>query len=68
MPQICDFAKEAWISTFFEMNGKKSLPVSELKYEPVLSFLIDTEIDWKNTKILETMEDYSNQLVVSKLE
>ena len=46
---------------------KKSLPVSELKYEPVLSFLIDTEIDWKNTKILETMEDYSNQLVVSKL-
>lgn len=68
MPQICDFAKEVWISTFFELNGKKSLPVSELKYEPVLSFLIDTEIDWKNTKILETMQDYSNQLVVSKLE
>ncbi len=65
--QICDFAKEVWISTFFELNGKKALPVSELKYEPVLSYLCNTDINWKNTKIVETMEDYSNQVIINKL-
>lgn len=65
--QICDFSKETLIATFFELNGKKALPVADLKYEPALSYLIDTEIDWKNTKILETMEDYTNQIIIHKL-
>lgn len=65
--EVSNFAKEAWISTWFIMNNKKSLPVQDLKYEPVLSYLIDTELDWKNTKILETMEDYTNQVIINKL-
>ena len=62
-----DFAKEAWIATFFELNGKKAVCINDLEYEPVMSYLSDLEIDWRNTKILETMQDYSNQIVISKL-
>ena len=62
-----NFAKEAWISTYFELNGKKILPINELKYEPIMSYLSDFDIDWNNTKILETMEDSSNQLIIHKL-
>ena len=61
------FAKEAWIATFFELNGKKSLSINDLYYEPVMSYLSDLKIDWKNTKILETVQDYSNQVVICKL-
>jgi hypothetical protein len=61
------FAKEAWVSTFFELNGKKAIAISDLDYEPVMSYLSDLEIDWKNTKILETMQDYSNQIVIHRL-
>lgn len=64
---LCDFAKEAWIYTFFEMNHKKSIPLSDLKYEPTMMYLIDTEINWKNAKILHTMEDYSNQVIIDKV-
>ena len=60
------FAKEAWIATFFEMNGRKSISINDLDYEPVMSYLSDLEIDWRNCKILETSMDYSNQVVVSK--
>ena len=65
--QTTSFAKEAWISTFFEFNGKKSLPINDLQYEPLMTYLLDLEIDWKNTKILETMEDYTNQIIINKL-
>ena len=61
------FAKEAWVSTFFELNGKKAVCIDDLEYEPVMSYLSDLEIDWKNSKILETMADYSNQIVIHRL-
>ena len=65
--QTSSFAKEAWISTYFKLNANKALPINELRYEPVLSYLSDFDIDWNNTKILETMEDYSNQVIINKL-
>jgi len=65
--QTSSFAKEAWISTYFKLNANKALPINELRYEPVLSYLSDFDIDWNNTKILETMEDYSNQVTINKL-
>lgn len=64
---LCDFAKEAWIYIFFEMNHKKSIPLNDLKYEPIMSYIIDTELSWKSSKILHTMEDYSNQVIIDKV-
>lgn len=65
--QETSFAKEAWISTFFELNDKKAISVTDLRYEPVLSYLSDLDVDWNNARILETMQDYSNQIVICKL-
>ena len=65
--QTSSFAKEAWVSTYFVLNGKKSISVNDLDYVPAISYLSDLEIDWKNTKILETIQDYSNQFVICKL-
>ena len=62
-----DFAKEAWIYTFFEMNGRKAVVIDDLKYEPIMMYVIDTSVNWKNSKILETTEDYSNQVIINKL-
>ena len=62
-----DFAKEAWIYTFFEMNQRKAVVIDDLKYEPTMMYILDTSINWKNSKILETMEDYSNQVIINKL-
>lgn len=64
---VCDFIKETWISTFFELNGKKSLLVAELEYEPALSYLDNMEINWNETKILATEKDYSNQVIITRL-
>lgn len=64
---LCDFAKEAWIYTYFEMNNKKTISINDLKYEPFMMYLIDTDIDWKNTKILHTTEDYSNQVIINNV-
>lgn len=63
---LCDFAKESWIYTLFEMKHRKSISISELQYEPIMMYLIDTDIDWKNLKILHTMIDYSSQLIIDK--
>ena len=65
--QKTSFAKEAWIYTYFELNGRKIFSVSDLHYEPIMSYLVDLDVDWKNSKILETSTDYSNQVVISKV-
>lgn len=65
--QKSSFAKEAWIATFFELNGKKTFGVNDLNYEPVMSYLSDLNVDWDNAKILEISTDYSNQMIISKL-
>ena len=49
---VCDFAKEAWIFVFFEMNGHGAVSLSDLRYEPMMAYLPDTEINWGNTKLL----------------
>jgi hypothetical protein len=59
--EVCDFVKEAWIYTWFELNGRKTVPVEELRYEPFISYLIDTNIDWRNSKLLLTRQDFCNQ-------
>ena len=64
---VCDFIKETWIATFFELNGKKSLSVAELEYEPALSYLNSMEINWNETKILVTEEDFANQVIITRL-
>lgn len=65
--QVCDYVKEMWIATFFELNGKKSLSVVELEYEPLLSYLDNIEINWNSTKILVTEKDYSSQIIINGL-
>lgn len=60
-----DFAKETWVATFFELNGRKTISVSDLRYEPVLSYLSDISIDWKQAKILETCGDNANQTIIT---
>lgn len=65
--QRTSFAKEAWIATFFELNGRKLLPINELMYEPVLMYLDNIDLDWENTQILETIEDYTKQTIINKL-
>lgn len=62
-----DFAKEAWIYTFFEMNQRRAVAIDDLKYEPVMKYIVDISINWKKSKILETIEDYSNQVIISKI-
>ncbi|WP_288515925.1 hypothetical protein [uncultured Treponema sp.] len=64
--QKTSFSKEAWISTFFELNGKKSFAISDLRYEPVMTYLSDLNVDWDNAKILHTTEDYNNQIIIDK--
>lgn len=65
--QKTSFAKEAWIYTYFELNGKRTFSINDLHYEPIMSYLSDLDVDWKNSKILETAMDSSNQVVISKL-
>lgn len=65
--QKTSFAKEAWIYTYFELNGRKIFSINDLHYEPIMSYLSDIVVDWKNSKILKTSTDYFNQVVVSKL-
>lgn len=65
--EVCDFVKEAWIYTWFELNGRKKIAIDDLRYEPFISYLINTDIDWENTKILQIKKDFCNQIWIEKV-
>ena len=49
------------------MNQRRAVAIDDLKYEPVMKYIVDISINWKKSKILETIEDYSNQVIISKI-
>ncbi len=67
VPQICNFVKEAWIYTDFEISGRKKVTTDDLTYQPWHCYLPDIDIDWNNTKILKTRSDLCNQIWIESV-
>ncbi len=63
---VSQFAKEAWIYTDFELNGRKKLLTEELRFQPWSSYLPDFEIDWEKSQILEARFDFGDQIWIEK--
>ena len=67
IPKIGPFAKEAYIYTWFELNGRKLFLVDNLKYEPFMFFLDNVSINWDRTNILKGSLSYGNKIVIDKV-
>jgi hypothetical protein len=64
---VCQFVKETWIYTDFELNGRKKILTEELRYQPWTCYLPDCELDWNKTHILEVRFDFSDQIWIEKV-